>query len=33
MEIRGFGSCSLNYRATRQARNPKTGQPVTALAK
>jgi integration host factor subunit beta len=28
VEIRGFGSFSLNYRASRQARNPKTGEPV-----
>ena len=27
-EIRGFGSFSLNYRASRQGRNPKSGEPV-----
>jgi integration host factor subunit beta len=33
IEIRGFGSFCLNYRASRQARNPKTGEPVTVSAK
>lgn len=33
VEIRGFGSFGLNYRPSRQARNPKTGQPVTVPAK
>lgn len=33
VEIRGFGSFDLNYRSPRQARNPKTGQPVAVLAK
>ena len=28
IEIRGFGSFSLHYRAPRQARNPKTGETV-----
>jgi integration host factor subunit beta len=28
VEIRGFGSFSLNYRPPRQGRNPKTGQRV-----
>ncbi|OHV12199.1 integration host factor subunit beta [Kushneria phosphatilytica] len=29
VEIRGFGSFSLHYRAPRVGRNPKTGDPVT----
>ena len=33
VEIRGFGSFSLNYRSPRQARNPKTGEPVAVSAK
>ena len=33
VEIRGFGSFSLNYRPSRQARNPKTGEPVAVSAK
>ena len=33
VEIRGFGSFSLNYRSSRQARNPKTGEPVAVSAK
>jgi integration host factor subunit beta len=33
IEIRGFGSFSLNYRPPRQGRNPKTGEPVTVAAK
>jgi integration host factor subunit beta len=33
VEIRGFGSFSLNYRASRQARNPKTGEPVAVPGK
>lgn len=33
VEIRGFGSFGLNYRPSRQARNPKTGAPVTVPAK
>ncbi|WP_404398990.1 integration host factor subunit beta [Idiomarina loihiensis] len=28
VEIRGFGSFSLHYRAPRVGRNPKTGEPV-----
>ena len=28
MEIRGFGSFSLHYRAPRTGRNPKTGETV-----
>ena len=28
IEIRGFGSISLRYRAPRIGRNPKTGEPV-----
>lgn len=28
IEIRGFGSFSLRYRAMRMGRNPKTGAPV-----
>lgn len=33
VEIRGFGSFSLHYRAPRVGRNPKTGQSVTLQAK
>lgn len=33
VEIRGFGSFSVNYRHPRQARNPKTGEPVAVSAK
>lgn len=33
VEIRGFGSFSLNYRPPRTARNPKTGTPVAVPAK
>ena len=33
IEIRGFGSFSLRYRAARDARNPKTGELVTTLSK
>jgi len=29
IEIRGFGSFSLHYRAPRIGRNPKTGEPVS----
>ena len=29
IEIRGFGSFSLHYRAPRTGRNPKTGEPVS----
>lgn len=28
IEVRGFGSFSLNYRAPRTGRNPKTGEAV-----
>lgn len=33
IEIRGFGSFSLNYRPPRQGRNPKTGETVPVPAK
>ncbi|HNY42561.1 MAG TPA: integration host factor subunit beta [Bryobacteraceae bacterium] len=33
IEIRGFGSFAVNYRPSRQARNPKTGEPVTVAGK
>ncbi len=33
IEIRGFGSFSLNYRPPRQGRNPKTGDTVPVPAK
>ena len=33
VEIRGFGSFSLNHRQQRQGRNPKTGQVVLVPAK
>ena len=33
IEIRGFGSFSLNYRPPRQGRNPKTGETVSVPAK
>ena len=33
IEIRGFGSFSLHYRAPRQGRNPKTGERVELLGK
>lgn len=33
IEIRGFGSFSLHYRAPRTGRNPKTGQSVELDAK
>mgnify|MGYP000683326026 FL=1 len=33
IEIRGFGSFSLHYRAPRQGRNPKTGESVELEAK
>lgn len=33
IEIRGFGSFSLHYRAPRVGRNPKTGQSVELDAK
>ncbi|KZY88630.1 integration host factor subunit beta, partial [Oleiphilus sp. HI0072] len=33
IEIRGFGSFSLHYRAPRMGRNPKTGESVSLQAK
>lgn len=33
IEIRGFGSFSLHYRAPRNAHNPKTGEKVVTEAK
>ena len=33
IEIRGFGSFSLNYRPPRTGRNPKTGEKVQVPAK
>ncbi|HHJ20263.1 MAG TPA: integration host factor subunit beta [Gammaproteobacteria bacterium] len=33
IEIRGFGSFSLHYRAPRTGRNPKTGESVQLLGK
>ena len=33
IEIRGFGSFSLHYRAPRVGRNPKTGEAVTLPGK
>ena len=33
IEIRGFGSFSLNHRPPRIGRNPKTGEPVALPAK
>jgi integration host factor subunit beta len=33
IEIRGFGSFSLHYRAGRVGRNPKTGESVSMPAK
>jgi integration host factor subunit beta len=33
IEIRGFGSFSLHYRAPRTGRNPKTGDSVTLIGK
>ncbi len=33
IEIRGFGSFSLHYRAPRVGRNPKTGESVELLGK
>ena len=33
VEIRGFGSFSLNYRPPRQGRNPKTGEQVAVVGK
>ncbi len=33
IEIRGFGSFSLHYRAARPGRNPKTGEQVELVSK
>lgn len=33
IEIRGFGSFSLHYRAARMGHNPKTGEPVPLSSK
>ena len=33
IEIRGFGSFSLNYRPPRVGRNPKSGQPCAGAGK
>ena len=33
IEIRGFGSFSLHFRAPRRGRNPKTGEPVDLSGK
>lgn len=33
IEIRGFGSFALHYRAARTARNPKTGELVVTKSK
>ncbi len=33
IEVRGFGSFSLHYRASRKGRNPKTGEAVAIPAK
>ncbi len=33
IEIRGFGSFSLHYRAPRKGRNPKTGETVSLSGK
>lgn len=33
VEVRGFGSFSLNHRPARQGRNPKTGENVKVPAK
>ena len=33
IEIRGFGSFTLHYRAPRMGRNPKTGEPVELAGK
>ncbi len=33
VEIRGFGSFSINYRPPRTGRNPKTGEPVSVPEK
>lgn len=33
VEVRGFGSFTLNYRAARKGRNPKSGETVSVPAK
>ena len=33
IEVRGFGSFSVNHRAPRMGRNPRTGEPVAIPAK
>ena len=33
IEVRGFGSFSLHYRAARTGRNPKTGESVSLASK
>jgi integration host factor subunit beta len=33
IEVRGFGSFSLHFRAPRMGRNPKTGEPVALPGK
>lgn len=33
IEVRGFGSFSLKYRAAREGRNPRTGETVSVPAK
>ena len=33
IEVRGFGSFTLHYRAPRNAHNPKAGEPVVTEAK
>ena len=33
IEIRGFGSFTLNFRPPRIGRNPKTGEPVAVTAR
>jgi integration host factor subunit beta len=33
IEIRGFGSFGVKQRRARQGRNPKTGEPVSVVAK
>lgn len=33
IEVRGFGSIALRFRASRLARNPKTGEKVTTKGK
>lgn len=33
VELRGFGAFTVKYRAPRQGRNPRTGQPVKVVEK